>query len=293
MNFYALRVSLVAEDPQLFVNQSMSDDIILFEDALKHATHTPPKNEHDEKLFSIKIVAQHNEGYIAGMVARAKSLSGHDAEFKQYHLDDFPPMIWFWDREQQVILIEKKSSAFATATIACKAFQIIANNIELANYGIRADIEPVLEQLQYNFWSEYDKFEHVQLVSFELTPPNLFGNTIKEMQKALNNTTKETNANKITTIFENKEGKLNLKSDGWLNNMVEWCRKGGGKWKLRGLLRGEKNKTSDIKSEKTAKIITMNGKITELLLSNYSANDIKEILLIYRSEYKYDEKSND
>ena len=57
--------------------------------------------------------------------------------------------------------------------------------------------------------------------------------------------------------------------------------------------RGDKYKTSDIKSEKTAKIITMNGNITELSLSNYSANDIKEILLTYRSEYEYDEQSND
>lgn len=123
MNFYALRVSLVAEDPQLFVNQSMSDDIILFENALKHATHTPPKNEHNEKLFSIKIVEQHSEGYIAGMVARAKSLSGHDAEFKQYHLDDFPPMIWLWDREQQVVLIEKNHQCLQQQLLHVKPFK--------------------------------------------------------------------------------------------------------------------------------------------------------------------------
>lgn len=70
------------------------------------------------------------------------------------------------------------------------------------------------------FWEEYDRFEFVESVSFELTPPNLFGETEKEMKKALKDTAANTNANKVTTIFENKDKQLNLKSEGWLNNMV-------------------------------------------------------------------------
>ncbi|HDZ9639197.1 TPA: hypothetical protein RU067_003309, partial [Vibrio cholerae] len=124
-----------------------------------------------------------------------------------------------------------------------------------------------------------------------LIPPNLFGNTEKEMKKALLDTAEGTNANKITTVFENKDSKLNLKSDGFLNNMIRWCRKGGGNWLLKGRLSGHRKQISQIKSEKTAKIVVMEGKgITELQLRNYGVEDIVQIVELYRPQYDYNEK---
>ncbi len=35
-------------------------------------------------------------------------------------------------------------------------------------------IEPVLNEENQNFWEEYDKFDYVEAVTFELIPPNLF-----------------------------------------------------------------------------------------------------------------------
>ncbi len=225
---------------------------------------------------------------MAGMVAKAKILNGHDAEFKAFSVDDYPPMVWFWDRQQQVILLEKKTTVFQTATAACKAFSSITNNYILAEMGLRADIEPVLNESDNNFWHEYDKFECVESVTFELIPPNLFGNTEKEMKKALNDSQEVTNANKITTIFENKDTKLNLKSDGWLNNLVNWCRKGGGNWILRGRLSSHKKQLTDVKSERTAKIVMVEGQgITEIELQNYDADDVSCIIESCRSSYDY------
>ncbi|PYF84602.1 hypothetical protein DFP75_101640 [Marinomonas alcarazii] len=288
MNFYALRVSLVASEPQLFDNQNMSKDIYTFEDAIHHAEERPPENEQKEKLYSIKVIVEDRSiGVMSGMVAKAKNFNGHDIEFKEYSVDDYPPLIWFWDREQQVILVEKKTNVFPTPNSACKAFISISNNIELAEMGLRVDIEPVLNESDSNFWEEYDKFDYVESVTFELIPPNLFGNTEKEMKEALNETSELTNANKITTIFENKDSKLNLKSDGWLKNLVSWCRKGGGNWRLRGRLSGHNKQLSNVKSEKTAKMIFMEGNITELQLENYGPEEILQILEIHRSEYDY------
>ncbi|MGD1334996.1 hypothetical protein ACP6H1_21510 [Vibrio harveyi] len=292
MNFYALRVSLVAKEPQLFINENMSKDIYAFEDALRHSVTNPPQNEHSEVLFSLKVMIDgREEGVMAGMVAKAKSIIGHNADFKEYSVDDFPPMVWLWDREQQVILLEKKTSVFSTPVAACKAFQVLANNIELAEINLRAELEPVLNSIEHTFWNEYDKFDSVQSVKFELTPPNLFGHTQKEMKKALSETAENTNANKVITTFENKDSTLKLKSDGWLGNMVRWCRKGGGQWTLKGILSGHKSKLTSVRSERVAKIVTMQGKgITEVELRNYSAEDVAQILEVYRNEYDYNDK---
>ncbi|EJG2372525.1 hypothetical protein CGI01_17835 [Vibrio parahaemolyticus] len=225
------------------------------------------------------------------MVAKAKSIIGHNADFKEYSVDDFPPMVWLWDREQQVILLEKKTSVFSTPVAACKAFQVLANNIELAEINLRAELEPVLNSIEHTFWNEYDKFDSVQSVKFELTPPNLFGHTQKEMKKALSDTAENTNANKVITTFENKDSTLKLKSDGWLGNMVRWCRKGGGQWTLKGILSGHKSKLTSVRSERVAKIVTMQGKgITEVELRNYSVEDVAQILEVYRNEYDYNDK---
>jgi hypothetical protein len=289
MKLYALRVSLVAAEPQLFSKNNISKDIVLFEQALLYSVDNPPENEHKEKLYSIKtLVSDDRLGVMAGMVAKAKILNGHDAEFKAFSVDDYPPMVWFWDRQQQVILLEKKTTVFQTATAACKAFSSITNNYILAEMGLRADIEPVLNESDNNFWHEYEKFECVESVTFELIPPNLFGNTEAEMKKALNDSQEVTNANRITTIFENKDTKLNLNSDGWLNNLVNWCRKGGGNWILRGRLSGHKKQLTDVKSERTAKIIMIEGQgITEIELQNYDADDVSCIIESCRSGYDY------
>ncbi len=295
MNFYALRVSLVAKEPQLFVGKNMSKDIFAFENALYCSVDNPPETERGEKLFSIKIMIEgRDEGVMAGMVAKAKSIHGHDADFNEYSVEDFPPMVWLWDREQQVLLVEKKTSVFSTPTAACKAFQALSNNIELAELNLRAEIEPVLNTLDNTFWEEYDKFESVQSVRFDLNPPNLFGDTEKEMKKALNDTSAATNANTVTTTFENKDSTLKLKSDGWLSNLISWCRKGGGNWMMKGRLRGHKTKTTSISSERTAKIVTMQGKgITEIELHNYQVQDVVQVIEYYRSEYDYhDEVEN-
>ncbi|WP_305832280.1 hypothetical protein [Photobacterium leiognathi] len=293
MNFYALRVSLVAKEPQLFSGKKMSDDIYSFEDALRYSEKQPPTTEHKEIRFSIKInVDGKNDGVMAGIVARAQSLHGYDSNFIEYNVDNFPPLIWLWDREQQVILVEKKTSVFQNASSACKAFEVLANNIELAEINIRAEIEPILNSVSKSFWEEYDSFESVESVRFELTPPNLFGSTEKEMQKALNDTTENTNANKVITTFENRDAKLNLKSEGFIGNLVNWCRKGGGHWIMKGLKSG-RSKSSRISSEKVAKIITMEGKgITEIELRQYSVSDLKEIMGIYRPQYDYDDNRN-
>ncbi|OOF31291.1 hypothetical protein [Salinivibrio proteolyticus] len=295
MNFYALRVSLVAKEPQLFVGENMSKDIFAFEDALLYSAKNPPETEHGEKLFSIKIMIEgRNEGVMAGMVARAKNIHGHDADFNEYSVEDFPPMVWLWDREQQVILVEKKTSVFSTPSAACKAFEALSNNIELAELNLRAEIEPVLNMLENTFWEEYDRFQAVQSVKFDLTPPNLFGETEKEMKKALNDTSSETNANTVTTILENKDSSLKLKSDGWLSNLINWCRKGGGHWVMKGRLHGHKSKITSVSSERTAKIVTMEGKgITEVELHNYRMEDVVQVIQLYRPEYDYhDEVEN-
>lgn len=63
---------------------------------------------------------------------------------------------------------------------------------------------------------------------------------------------------------------------------------------MKGRLFGHKKQITSVKSEKTAKIVVMEGKgITEVMLSNYSANDIKDIIELYRPEYQYEDLIED
>lgn len=288
MNFYALRVSIVALEPQLFVNHRMSDDIEIFEGAIKWAVDNPPVNEGGKKTFALKVLIESCDGVMAGVFAKGQKLSGHDEDFLEFSVKDYPPLIWFWDREQQVVLLEKKTTVFPSAESAAKGISLTVNNLVLAEAGLRVDVEPVLNEVDQDFWSEYDKLEQVHSVSFELSPPNLFGSTEREMKAILSDAAEETNANRVKTSFENKDSTLHLKSDGFLKNLVNWCRKGGGSWQIKGVLAGGEKQKTTVNSDKTARIVHTDGEtISELELKNYPPEEIVKIVQLCRPQYDY------
>lgn len=294
MQMYTLRVSLIPQDQDLFRKDNIQKDIRSFERALLYATNNPLVDRiSKDGRYSLKVTVNpdHN-GVMAGMVSKAKKLHGHDAEFNEYDVDDFPPLIWFWDLSEQVILVEKKSTVFSSAAVASKAFQQITNNIELLEQGLRAEIEPILDDKKNEFWAQYDSFDLVERIELELIPPNLFGDTEKSMKKALNDVSEQTNANKIKTILENTDGKLKLSSEGWIGNAIRWIKKGGGNWVIWGKNVKETNSTK-VSSHKSARITIMDGELTEAELHGYSSDELSHLLSHYRAEYTYKDNDNE
>lgn len=289
MQMYTLRVSLVPQDQDLFKKECRVKDIKTFENALLYASTNSVAEPSDEGegRHSLKVVVRPDgNAVMGGMVSKAKKLYGHDSEFNEFDVDDFPPLIWFWDRSEQVILVEKRVSVFSSPLVASRAFQKITNNIELLEQGLRAEIEPILDDGENEFWAEYDSFEFVERIELELIPPNLFGDTEKSMKKALNDVSEQTNANRMKTILENTDGNLKLSSDSWVGNAVRWIKKGGGSWKMWGK-RTAKASSTKISSAKSAKITVIDGELTEAQFNGYDSHELAHLLSHYRPSYTY------
>lgn len=278
MELNVLLVSLLPMDEELFVDKGQVRDITLFEKALDRA-----KERDDE--YSIKVyINDHVNGYMAGVISKKSSVKLHDRNFEIHNEEDFPPVIWLWDRSEQVILVENKTSVFSSANVAAKTFSNISNNIILAEHGFRAHVHP--KTVENAFWETFESFEYVSEVKFNLAAPNLFGSTKKEIGDFLHEVVDETNASEFSPVFKNPDGNLNLKPSSWLNAMVDWVKDGAGTWSIRGK-RTHKDKYKNIGSKTRAKLLVIDGNITELELENYKPQDIAEIVEMIRHRYTF------
>lgn len=280
MEFNVLQVSLLPVDGDLFKREHHSKDIQLFECALDSA------KERDDD-YSIKVLIHDLEnGYMSGIISRKTEIRLHDRNFELHQAEDYPPVIWFWDREEQVILIENKRQVFSSANVAAKTFEKIANNITLAEIFLRAYIKPKLIESQ--FWETFDSFKYVKEVRLNLISPNLFGDTKREIGKFLHEVTEETNASEFSPVFKNTDGNLRLKPSKWLNAMIDWVKDGAGEWSIRGKKK-LKDKYKTITSKQKIKLLVIEGNISEVELENYRPEDVAQIVEMLRPRYTYKE----
>ena len=278
MDFYVLQVSLLPRDDEFFKSNGMQRDIKYFELALDHS------NELLENYAIKSRVYDPESGAMAGIISKKSDVKLHDRDFQLHQEENFPPVIWFWDRYEQAILVEKKTNVFPSASSAAKAFNEISNNIYLAEKHLRAHINPKLTD--NGFWETYESLTQIYSVEFELATPNMFGSTKKQLGNFLKGVSNETNASEFKPVFKNKDGFLNLRNSKWVDIFVDWVRDGGGKWAIWGK-RNDQEKSSKIESKRTAKIVKSEGVITEVELDNYSANDVKEVIGVLQKEYTY------
>ncbi len=278
MEFNVLQVSLLPVDSGLFAEKDLSKDIRLFEHALD-------RSEERSDEFSIKIYIKDDQaGVMSGVVSKKTDVKLHDRNFHLHQEEDFPPVVWFWDREEQAILIENKKSVFSSANVAAKTFENIANNITLAENSLRAYIKPKL--VESAFWETFNSFDYVSEVRLNLVSPNLFGNTKKEIGEFLNEVSDETNASEFSPVFKNSDGNLHLKPSKWLEAMIDWIQDGAGDWSIRGKKK-LKQKYKTITSKQRVKLLLVEGNISEVELENYNPSDVAQIIEMLRDRYTY------
>lgn len=295
MQLYALRVLMRPRDPDLFSKGTVQKDIFHFEHAISvtakrlyQPSSTP--SAHKKISYTLKLSIEPSEGVMAGVISRQQKIKGHDKDFREFDVDNYPPIVWIWDREEQVLLVEKKTSVFKDPQQVAKAFEDLANNEYLADLGLRIFIEPCLEI--EDFWSEYHSLQFIDKVSFTLVTPNIFGRSKEALSDDLRKLEKDTNANTVTTTFENKDGNLKLKSSHWTSILVDWVKDGGGSWLIKGR-KTLKSKPTTVTSNQTAKIVLFEGEISEIELNGYSPDDIKEIISLHQKRYTFkNEKSS-
>ncbi|ELY9422050.1 hypothetical protein SLY17_000978 [Cronobacter dublinensis] len=289
MLFYALRVLMRPRDPDLFSKGSVEKDISYFEKAIEitaqklHLTSTTP-SVHKKTSYTLKLSLKPTDGVMAGVISKQQKIKGHDKDFREFDVDNYPPIVWIWDREEQVLLVEKKTAVFKDPQQVAKAFEDLSNNDLLAQLGLRVFIEPCLEM--EDFWFEYNNMQFIDKVSFTLVMPNIFGKTKQALSDDLRKIEKDTNANAVTTTFENKDGNLKLKSSHWASVLVDWVKDGGGSWLIKGRKTIHSNSTI-VTSNQTAKIVLIEGEISEIELNGYSSNDIKEIIALHKERYSF------
>ena len=280
MEFNVLQVSLLPMDSELFAKEHRSKDIKIFEEAIDKA------KERDDD-YSIKVMINDVDGgYMSGVISRKTEVNLHDRNFESHQAEDFPPVVWFWDREEQVILVENKRPVFSSANVAAKTFEKIANNITLAESSLRAHIKPKL--IESKFWETFESFEYVKEVRLSLISPNLFGDTKKEIGEFLHEVAGETNASEFSPVFRNADGNLHLKPSKWLNAMIDWIKDGAGEWSIKGRKK-LKDKYKTITSKQKVKILVVEGSISEIELENYRPEDVAQIVGMLRPRYTYKE----
>ncbi|WP_347115930.1 hypothetical protein AAHB66_08910 [Leclercia sp. S52] len=245
---------------------------------------SPTPSVHKKTSYTLKLSIKPTDGVMAGVISKQQKIKGHDKDFREYDVDNYPPIVWIWDREEQVLLVEKKTSVFKDAHQVSKAFEDLANNNYLAQLGLRIFIEPCLEM--DDFWSEYQRLPFIDKVSFTLITPNIFGSSKQALTDDLRKLEEDTNANAVTTTFENKDGNLKLKSSHWASVLVDWVKDGGGSWLIKGR-KTLKSKSTIVSSNQTAKIVLIEGEISEIELDGYSANDVKEIIALHQNRYTF------
>lgn len=295
MLLYALRVLMRPRDPDLFSKGSVQKDISHFENAMViaakklHMTSSTP-SVHKKTSYTLKLSIKPTDGVMAGVISKQQKIKGHDKDFREYDVDNYPPIVWIWDREEQVLLVERKTAVFKDAQQVAKAFEDLTNNDYLAQLGLRIFIEPCLEM--EDFWSEYHRLQFIDKVSFTLITPNIFGSSKQALTNDLRKVEEDTNANAVTTTFENKDGNLKLKGSHWASTLVDWVKDGGGSWLIKGR-KTLKSKSTTVSSNQTAKIVLIEGEISEIELDGYSASDIKEIIALHQNRYTFkNENSN-
>ncbi|MDG6219350.1 MAG: hypothetical protein QCI00_07905 [Candidatus Thermoplasmatota archaeon] len=215
-----------------------------------------------------------NGDLIGGKLGRdiEKKLPKHNDEGFYKKIDELSPFVdFFWERSEQILLVEKNSSVFNNYENVFNSIQAHLNNL-LEEYDYNVYIEPITEEK--NFWEAYEKFKWLFEVTFELHMPNLGGMTQENLKKSLNKINEDTNATSYLQSYFNPDGKLKLdRADPIIEMFLKWVINGGGSWKMRGKsVEGSKRET--LTSKKSVNIKTESVCIE---LNDYSAEEVKSI----------------
>jgi hypothetical protein len=213
-----------------------------------------------------------------------------EGKFLDYVEDTFPHVFLIWDRKEQAILIERKTSIFFDYEIVIRSLEDHFNNL-ISDLDVSVFLEPKSDTA--DFWKIIEENEYIYEVGFTLHMPNLFGNLQKPLKDNLENLQKKYNLTDVTTQITNPEGNLKLsKDDQDINENLAWIAKGGGSWvarvtKLINQRRDKKIKISSV-SDKFLRIYS-----TTIEMENYTISEVKAILKELKPVYSIMESSND
>lgn len=280
MKFWALTVSLIPSDQDLFYEEGREKDVLLIPKGLIFLG-----NEISDKtsnLPQLRKIQTHANNLI-GLYTRREIAHLYDENFQPNNQNNFPPRLWIWDHIEQTLLVQIDKRIFIDAEAAGRAFEKILNKF-LSHYQLEARIYPKIEEGQ--FWSAVKEFSSITELTFEYATPNIFGATKAAMTEFLHEVRNQTNATIVVTKLVNKDGNIHPKPEGMIKRTINWIKDGGGRWAIKGRLNA-KSRLSTITSGKQAKIFILPDKSIHIDTSGYSSNDLTKIISTLRPEYTY------
>jgi len=284
MKFYIARLSFFPSAQQpLFRKQFEGSPIELAEELLVSNTqYIPERKRGFVGLFFGGFRFGDDGRLLAVKLGKAKEIKiqKYDRQTKDFLEEkdtSYPFVYMLWDRDEQVILLEKKTTVFPKYENVLRSIEDHLNRL-LMDYGLSVSIVPIVEKR--NFWKYIYTYKFIYEICFKLYVPNLFGYTQKDLKELLESYKDKYNTMEILTQISNKNGHLRVvENDPEINRNLEWIEKGGGEWYITGK-KSEKTKKVKIKSTQDAKTTT-----TEVEFENYTAEEVKTIIESLRGEY--------
>lgn len=282
MRFWALTVSLIPRNYDLFYQEGKERDISLISKSLiSYQDHSHENKSPIPNIIVGKIVESSNN--LLGLYAKRELAHIYDENFNRFDQSTFPPRLWIWDISEQALLIQIDKKIFSDAERAAFIFENILNDY-LSQHQVEAKIYPKLQE--DGFWEVVHSLETIHEVHFEYATPNLFGKTKEEMTKFLQEVRNATNANVFVTELRNEDGNLKPKKDGFLDRAIDWIKDGGGKWSIVGK-QSPKARKIRISSGKQAQIYNLPDGTLKVDTQGYTAADLAKIINALRPNYSF------
>lgn len=130
------------------------------------------------------------------------------------------------------------------------------------------------------FWKVIKDLEEINYVSFQLYPPNFFGDTDKELSEILKENKEKYNTDSTGLSLYNNTGSLKIdEEDEKISHLTNWIANGGGKWDVKGKDRnGNKIHVNNEKRPKELKVAL------DIKIETDDVNSAKELIKILAQE---------
>lgn len=285
MKVHIARLSFISPSQKTLSNSKFEGTSIELAEKLlvDHPSYSPKKKRGFVSLIFGGFIIGTDGRLLSAKLGKAKEVKLPDYDKDKIDFLDkkgmlYPHVYLFWDRDEQVILIERDTSVFQNYETVLKSIEDHLNGL-LAEYELRVFIEPLTEKT--DFWNAIRTYEYLYGVNFELHMPNFFGETQKAIKEVLEMHKRDYNATGVSTQISNPDGGLDIpEDDPQINTNLEWITKGGGSWAIRG------KKAEGKKKVKLTSTRSQNIKVEETIeIENYTAEEVLSILSVIRPKY--------
>ena len=218
------------------------------------------------EIFFDPICDKEGKKLLGAKIARTKRMNYSDIEnkhFVQKTISIYPFVLMLWDSNNQVLLVEQKSTVFADVTLPIQLVLLYLNSF-LNTRGLIAKWEFIREK--GTFWKTISDFEEIFLLKIELIGPNFLGSTCKKAGELLKLLKNETNGTEFSMEIKNENGKVKLDQEDELTQSVaEHVDLGGGNLRILGIKKEEKTRRKrKVNLKKQYKYIQLDQKFDNL-----------------------------